>query len=689
VLRSTTRKAFIPLDVVFYFVLPISSYLLTYIFVGNSDRENYGTTIYPLLSKSSPQPSFLGLPLGDLHIAFGTNFPILSDLQLFFPLGTFDSFLFPFSFLFWVALFSLLILKSYYKILELLQIKRTFWTLSIGYLLVVNPSCLDSLFYNDWPGTFFASQLTMIMWLRLASCIVLGEHAKTLLILILGFSLIVLSDPGYAPISFFGAVATFIISQRKIEFKNLQIREMASKFEYKSSIVITLTSLVSLTYVLVLVGQQPKFTTGLREMAPATNTFENILNTLNVASILYRPRSHWLLFIILLTLLNGILKNNAFRCNFISIIPGNCLILIFVFTTMSIMPESFTYRFPLSPTANFFYRDIVFFIFVLYLIEITRFPGFNKLRRVVLIIFICSLGITMYQKHDPLVSLSQKSWVTQMILAGEKDNFENQFLNKVSVSDLHSVGIVISESAYSQIRNGSLPNFWMPTDIVGKNYRLVTVITKVQSKDFFSVSPGIFHASTVNDQNWCSTSVTQSLWLDYLITSKSDLLSSDCAKPIAEIGNLRLIQLNPTPSIYKFRLSTLNASQKVNPYCNVKLKTLKEATKIEFGYCNFSSEFLRNGNIPFHNYKELKVSGSRLLPGDTSDSGFAIISGNDFKRGAEVVISYKASILMMFRISLIWLTHIYLLILFLQMSVRFLRRCNSVTLVLNKKRYNK
>ena len=377
-------------------------------------------------------------------------------------------------------------------------------------------------------------------------------------------------------------------------------------------------------------------------------------------------------------------KNNAFQCKFVYIMPRKCLSLICIFVTMSIIPESITYRLPLSPTANFYFRDIVFFIFLLYLIEISRFTHFKKLSRVVVIIFICSLGISMYQKYDPLVSLSQKSWVTQLILNGKNYNSEIQLLSKTSASNSHSVGIVISEAAYSQIRNGSLANFWMPTDIVDKNHRLATVVTKVQSKDFFSVSPGIFHASTVSDQNWCSTDITQSLWLDYLITTKSDLLSSGCSEPIAEIGNLKLIQLNPSPSMYKFRLTSADTSQ-VNSYCDVKLKSLREAISIEFGYCNFSNDFLRYGKIPFHNYGELRVSGSKLMTGDISDSSFASISGNSFKRGGEVVITYEASVLTKFRASLIWLTHIYLLILFLQMGVRFLRKYNSGKSILNRK----
>ena len=126
-----------------------------------------------------------------------------------------------------------------------------------------------------------------------------------------------------------------------------------------------------------------------------------------------------------------------------------------------------------------------------------------------------------------------------------------------------SVGIAFTQQALSLSRTTLYEEFWMSTDMQKQGHRLLTASTKLQSKDFFRKSEGVFQGSTIQKgvEFWCDKSVVESYWIDVVVTTKNEDKVGKCKESnYLDLDNLRIYLVNSTPLSTHKVLTLINHS---------------------------------------------------------------------------------------------------------------------------------
>ena len=629
--------------------------VVTYLLVGNTDRENYGTTLYPLHHTDSPSPTFLGVRFGDLNLAFGTKFPLLSELQVFFPLFQINSQLLGAIYLLWVFTFSLLIVLSVNRVIGTRTDSIGQWKLVVQLLAVFNPACLDSLFFNDWPGTYFASQISFLVFVNLTYYVKSRDIKRALLLIYTGSCLVFLADPGYLAITLFGALIAFFCTRKEVK------KEIEKKVTGYWIVAISLVSIIALSYFIDIWNQFWKFSNKNREFGNNSDLVQNVFTILGTGPVAYLPRTSTIYFqvFMILVLAKIVMRQERHDSGILHEVRGLACILISLL--LSLTPEVVFENLFFAPTVNFFFRELAFvFLILLSVQEWTKTTDkriilYNK---ILVVYLLGSVIIAFISKYDSSLPFDEKSWVHRTLLSSETHSSLNTFPS----SNGRSVGIAISEAAYSQIRNGAVKEIWMPTDLISSDRRLISAVTKVQSKDFFNVSDSPFHASTIKNLDWCDSEIASKFWMDYVLLTDSEFTELGCNTVSKRLDKLTLLQVNSTPGKYDTFLKG-QGQKKVN--CNVELFSSSRSIKVLVNGCsNFDDSPIRM-NLPLHADSDLVALENRVDTKLNNEDGFLQVKINNLINAAEFEITIQPPFHLKMKVIALWLLHMFLFLVIL------------------------
>lgn len=626
--------------------------VLTYILVGNTDRENYGTTLYPLHQNNSPTPKFLAISFADLNLGFGTTFPLLSDLQVFFPFFQMSSQLLGIFYLGWIFTFSILIVLSIDRVLSSQNSVVGKWKFVVQLLAVFNPACLDSLFFNDWPGTYFASQITFLVFINLTLLARKRDYKRGILLIYLSSCLIFLADPGYLAITLFGSLMVLLCTKTDL------VRHARKKIQSFWFGAVILVSVIALSYFIEIWNQFWKFTNQNREYNNQIGLVESISTILKAGPIAYSPRTSTIYFqvFLMLVLVKLVFKHRRSESGVLYEVRS--LLCILISLLLSLTPEVTFKHLLFAPTANFFFRELAF-VFIIYLLSQKPIKNYVKrpdqLTTALAVYLLGSVLVAFVSMHNPAIPFKDKSWIHRAILSSDLSVIKSEF----PTSNGGSVGISISEDAYSQIRNGAVNEIWMPTDLISADRRLISVVTKVQSKDFFNVSNSPFHASTVKNLDWCDSKIASRYWLDYVLLTESEFAKLRCKTISRVFGTLSILQVNKTPGSYK---TIFTGPKQLKAQCNVKLSSNQDSLKVLISRCTGVEGFPIIMNLPVHSDSRLKVFGNNLGVNLLDGDGFAKVKVSNFIKGENLRITMDPSFHIKTRNISLWLLHSLLII---------------------------
>jgi len=632
--------------------------VVTYLLVGNTDRENYGTTLYPLHHTDSPSPTFLGVRFGDLNLAFGTKFPLLSELQVFFPLFQISSKLLGAVYLGWIFTFSLLIVMSVNRVIGTRSDSIGKWKLVVQLLAVFNPACLDSLFFNDWPGTYFASQISFLVFVNLTFYGKSRDIKRAFLFIYTSSCLVFLADPGYLAITLFGALIVLLCTRKEAK------KEIEKKVKGYWIVAISLVSVIAWSYFIDIWNQFWKFSNQNREYSNNSDLVQNVFTILGTGPVAYLPRTSTIYFQVfcILVLVKIVLRQKRHDSGIIHEVRG--LVCILVSLLLSLTPEVVFENLFIAPTVNFFFRELAFvFLILLSVQEWSKIT--NKIiilcNKILVVYLLGSVIIALISKYDSSLPFDDKSWVHRALLTSETHSSLKTFPS----SNDRSVGIAISEDAYSQIRNGAIEEIWMPTDLISSDRRLISAVTKVQSKDFFNVSDSPFHASTIKDLDWCDSEIASKYWMDYVLLTDSEFTELGCNTVSKRLDKLTLLQVNSTPGKYETFLKG-QGQKEVN--CNVELFSSSHSIKVLFNACSDLYHSPIRMNLPLHADSDLVAFENKLDTKLNNEDGFLQVKMNNLINAVEFEITIQPPLHIKIKVVSLWLLHILLFLVVLLKS---------------------
>jgi hypothetical protein len=219
------------------------------------------------------------------------------------------------------------------------------------------------------------------------------------------------------------------------------------------------------------------------------------------------------------------------------------------------------------------------------------------------------------------------------------------------------VGIAISEDAYSAMRNGAIEDIWMPTDLVTQEIRLVSAVTKIQSKDFFSIAKSPFHASTVRNLDWCNPQNSARYWIDYVLLTEFEVSELNCYYKSFGAGNLLVLQVNETPGSYEVFPTGEGRGE-----CKIRVYPENQSLRIMVNKCLESEVSTGLINLPLHINSNLRVMESGKRVNIYDNKGFIQLNDFNFSRENIVIVVIEPSLFVMAKIISIWILHLLIML---------------------------
>ncbi len=618
--------------------------VITFLIIGNQDRENYGTTLLPFHDTDSPSPTFLGMRFANYNLAFITRYPILSELQVFFPPYPLDAKVLGILFLGWILILATLITISVNKVLVIQNKSSTKWKLPIHLLVVFNPSCLDSLFYNDWPGTFFSSQISLIIFLNLFVLLRKGNPQQIFVLIVIGCCLVFLSDPGYLPITISGILGLLVCVIHKLS------RFQKVKFHMFWIWLVALVVLNALFYLREIWIQYFEFSVKSREYETSVRFQERFFELLTSGPSSYLPRTSTIYFQVFIALVLSMWFSIR-RLRYISSIHDKrALLAICISLALSITPEVTFKNIFFAPTANFFFRDVAFIFILLFITRsgIKRtITVWSSIDKTLIVYLLGSISLALFVKYDSNLLFHDRSWVHRALFSDS-----SSLTKKLKSNDGSSVGIAISEDAYAAIRNGEIEDLWMPTDLITQEIRLVSAVTKIQNKDFFNIAKSPFHASTVKNLDWCNPQNSTKYWIDYVLLTKLEVSELNCSYKLFGAGKLFVLQVNETPGSYG--VFPIGDRRK----CTMRVFSKTHYLRIVVQACIEPEASTGSVTLPLQYSSNLKVveKGERINVYD--NKGFVQLNKLDFSSEKILIIALEPSLFIKTKVMSIWILHL-------------------------------
>ncbi len=640
-------------------IFPALFFVSVYLIHGNLDKENYGTTIFQINTELGMKSYFLGYPVFDFGINLGSELPILSFWNIS-PIQIASNLLG--IVITWFALVFISITFLNLQVNKLLDV--TVNNLKYKYLLssifvIASPLMIDSFTANDWPATWLSQVVTMTIWV-----IVLTDFNKiaqeTIVFNRIGlvsflFLIVVASDPGYILIVLGGIFVILLIN-----FANLKKILYFNNYSILEILIFILSWVSIIVIVFQLQVYSKNFDTLKRHFSSASESeYKEYFNFDKLFEAIPRSSHHLMPILIILVLVYFILI-------FLKKLPKDFILklgvlLFFSFGFLLISNLEVTsgeYLTPL-PTANFFFRDVAYFLILTFVITlISSQDNFYKIDLKILLTFCLLLVflllpnlVYIFSSFGNMKYNNGNSWVKSNI-KHEGDKFIDTFILP------KNAGIAFTSKAYDDVRSNPQNSFWMPTDLTKNGNRLLTLITKMQFERKFNQADYLFQAnSLIYPSNfWCSLENRKLYWVEISVHHYREESCSNSIK--FRIGNLELETFGKT-----------NNSEKIDSDRNVFKYSREELFLI------LSSDSFKNSKfnllIPIKFNDRIKYESSALsIISERDKTGLTNLNFTSANQlpNYNVKISYDPPFLIKL---LAFTTHLTLIVFFVQILIKF------------------
>jgi hypothetical protein len=227
----------------------------------------------------------------------------------------------------------------------------------------------------------------------------------------------------------------------------------------------------------------------------------------------------------------------------------------------------------------------------------------------------------------------------------------------------------MSETAYSKIRDGGIGELWMPTDLVSENVRLVSAITKIQSKEYLKKQSYAFHNNTLSLPNLCQEDRAKNLWIDYIFFSSDEHLPEDCKLSVEDFAGFQLVKTNDNPGVYILNLIGLTTGVTI---CSTNLSANEMAIKLSLNNCKIHDWETYTFELPIENSSDLKIYSKSIRVLSNKGVDFLTLSIKGELLKDPLIFSYSPSNIEKLRAMLIM--NIQILFFFLMLRILFFHK---------------
>ncbi len=520
-------------------ITPSLFFVFTYIFRGNLDKENYGTTIFQIKNESGIKSYFLGYPVYDFGINLGTELPLLSFWNIS-PIQIVSN-----VFGIEISWFILIVTSITFLNLQIIRlldvtIAITKYKALISFILIsASPLLIDAFLANDWPAAWLAQVVTMTIWVILYTEIhQLDEQpitSKSIRILSILTLIVVASDPGYLLILLSGIFIILLInitlSKKLFYFKLYRVLD-------KYIILISWILIALIIFQINILSKN--FDTQLREFSNSADvTYKNFFSFRHIYELMPSSSNYLITPLIILVLMyfTCLINNKISRRLILRL--STLLVSSIGFLVLSNLQIPVNESFIPLPTGTFFYRDASYFLIIILAIElVSAVKKDKKISRIVQRLYVPLLliallpnliyvfdGIRNFENSD------SKSWLESSI-----QGKYNRFFYTSGFPQ--NAGIAFTSLAYDNVRSNPQSIFWMPTDLANNGNRLLTLKTKMQFESEFNQANYLFQSDSLlyDSAFWCRVENRSLYWIEVSIHNY-DEETCDNSK-IVRYGNL-------------------------------------------------------------------------------------------------------------------------------------------------------